>query len=74
MPLPATGAELTFARVNRAYTNCAIGAAGNAPAGGQNIRLSAILGACATYGISQTAGTQIRFSTTFGGRPNPFTY
>jgi hypothetical protein len=74
MPLPATGAELSFARVNRAFTNCAIGAAGNAPAGGQNIRLSYILGACATYGISQTAGTQISFSSKFGGRPNPYTY
>lgn len=74
MPLPATGAELTFARVNKAFTNYAVGAAGNAPLGGQNIRLSAILGACSTYGISQTAGTQIRFSTTFGGRPNPYTY
>ena len=30
MPLPATGAELSFARVNRAFTNCVIGAAGNA--------------------------------------------
>lgn len=74
MPIPATGSEITFARVNRAFTNCAIGAAGNAPAGGQNLRLSAILGACSTYGVSQTAGTQIRFSVAFGGRPTPFTY
>lgn len=74
MPVPATGAEVTFARVNKGFTNCAVGAAGNAPAGGQNIRLSAILGACSTYGISQTAGTQIRFSATFGGRTTPYTY
>jgi hypothetical protein len=72
--LPATGSELSFGRVNRAYTNNLPGAAGNAPSGGQNIRLSAILGNNATYGINQAAGTQIRFSQTFGGRSYPFTY
>jgi hypothetical protein len=72
--LPATGSQLSFGRVNQAYTNNAPGATGNAPAGGQNIRLSAVLGANATYGIGQAAGTQIRFSATFGGRSYPFTY
>jgi hypothetical protein len=72
--LPATGSQLSFGRVNQAYTNNTPGAAGNAPSGGQNIRLSAVLGANATYGISQAAGTQILFSATFGGRSYPFTY
>lgn len=72
--LPATGSQISFGRVNQAYTNIAPGTAGNAPAGGQNIKLSAVLGANSTYGINQTAGSQISFSSTFGGRSYPYTY
>ena len=70
--LPGTGSQISFGQVNRAFTNQTPGAAGNAPSGGQNIKLSAVLGNNATYGISQTAGTQIRFSQTFGGRTTPY--
>ena len=69
--IPATGSAITFGRVNRAYNNNAPGAAGNAPAGGSNIRLSATLGA--NYGVS-AAGTQISLSSTFGGRTTPYIY
>jgi hypothetical protein len=70
--LPATGSAISFGQVNRAYTNQTPGAAGNAPAGGQNIKLSAVLGNNATYGIGQAAGTQIKFSATFGGKTTPY--
>jgi hypothetical protein len=72
--LPATGSQISFGRVNQAYTNNAPGAAGNAPSGGQNISLSATLGSQPVYGVSQAVGTEIRFSATFGGRYYPFTY
>lgn len=72
--LPATGSEISFGRVNRAFTNYAPGAAGNAPVGGQNIALSSILGNRSQYGIGQAVGTQISFSSRFGGRYYPFTY
>lgn len=72
--LPATGSQISFGRVNQAYTNNAPGASGNAPSGGQNIKLSAVLGNLSTYGINQATGTQIRFSNTFGGRSYPYTY
>ena len=72
--LPATGSQISFGRVNQAFTNYAPGAAGTAPSGGQMIKLSATLGALSTYGINQTAGTQIRFSATFGGKSYPYTY
>jgi hypothetical protein len=72
--LPATGAQLSFGQVNRGFTNNAPGAAGNAPTGGQNIKLSAVLGNNAAYGINQTAGTQIKFSSTFGGKTTPYGY
>jgi hypothetical protein len=73
--LPATGSALSFGRVNQAYTTYAPGAGGNAPSGGQNIRLSATLGASATYGSpSKTAGTQISFALHFSGRYYPYTY
>jgi hypothetical protein len=70
--LPATGSAISFGQVNRVFTNQTPGAAGNAPAGGQNIKLSAVLGNNATYGIGQTAGTAIRFSQTFGGKTGPY--
>jgi len=70
--LPATGSAISFGQVNRTFTNQAPGAAGNAPAGGQNIKLSAVLGNNATYGIGQTAATQIKFAATFGGKITPY--
>jgi hypothetical protein len=70
--LPATGSAISFGQVNRAYTNNTPGATGNAPAGGQNIKLSAVLGNNATYGIGQAVGTQIKFSATFGGKTTPY--
>ena len=70
--LPATGSQISFGQVNRVFTNNTPGAAGNAPSGGQNIKLSAVLGNNATYGVLQAVGTQIRFSATFGGRIGPF--
>jgi hypothetical protein len=73
--LPATGSALSFGRVNQAYTTYAPGAGGNAPSGGSNISLSAVLGASATYGSpSKTAGTQISFAAHFSGRFYPYTY
>jgi hypothetical protein len=70
--LPATGSAISFGQVNRVFTNNTPGAAGNAPSGGQNIKLSAVLGNNATYGISQAVGTQIKFSATFGGKTGPY--
>jgi hypothetical protein len=70
--LPATGSAISFGQVNRGFTNNAPGAAGNAPSGGQNIKLSAVLGNNGTYGIGQTAGTLIKFSATFGGKTTPY--
>jgi hypothetical protein len=72
--IPATGNAISFGKVNQAFTNLSPGSAGNAPSGGQNIKLSAVLGNNATYGINQTAGTQISFSATFGGKTTPFNY
>lgn len=68
--IPATGSQISFGKVNQAYTNNTPGAAGNAPAGGQNIRLSAVLGS----NILQAPGTEIRFSASFGGKTTPFDY
>jgi hypothetical protein len=70
--LPATGSAISFGQVNRVFTNQTPGAVGNAPAGGQNIRLSAVLGSHPTYTIGQSTGTVIRFSQTFGGKIGPF--
>jgi hypothetical protein len=70
--LPATGSQISFGQVNRVFTNNTPGAAGNAPSGGQNIKLSAVLGNNGAYGVGQAVGTQIRFSATFGGRIGPY--
>jgi hypothetical protein len=70
--LPATGSQISFGQVNRVFTNQTPGAAGNAPSGGQNIKLSAILGNNATYTIGQAVGTQIKFSATFGNKSGPY--
>jgi hypothetical protein len=70
--LPATGSAISFGRVNKVFTDNNPGAAGNAPSGGQNIRLSAVLGNNLAYGVNQAVGTQISLSQTFGGRTGPF--
>ena len=73
--LPGTGSAISFGQVNRVFTNNTPGAAGNAPSGGQNIKLSAVLGANATYHPTDStisAGTQIRFSQTFAGKVGPY--
>lgn len=77
--LPATGSQISFGRVHNAFTTSkqAGSVAGDAPAGGFNIKLSSVLGANATYHISdspQTAGTPIKFSFTFGGKNSLNTY
>lgn len=69
--LPVTGSAITFGRVNQSFNNNAPGAAGNAPSGGKNIKLSAVLGA---YYGGKSAGTVIQFSSTFGGKTAPYTY
>jgi hypothetical protein len=69
---PATGAQIAFGQVNRAYTNIAPNTAGTAPSGGQNIKLSSILGSNPTYTIGQAAGTPISISVTFGGKTTPY--
>lgn len=62
--LPATGSAIKMGGVYLAYTN-------TSPSAGLNIKLSATLGA--SYG-GKTAGTQISFSSTFGGKTTPYTY
>jgi len=75
MIIPATGSQISFGCVNKAFTNYAAGAVGNAPLGGTNIKLSGILAFCSVYGINRaTATTQVDFSATFGGRPHPYAY
>lgn len=69
--LPATGSAISMGQVNQAFNNNAPGAAGNSPAGGQNIKLSQVLGV--NYG-GKVAGTAISFSSTFGGKTTPYTY
>ena len=84
IPLPITGSAISFGKVNKAFApplgvggvlgvGYNPGSAGNAPLGGQNIKLSAVLGNSTVYGIGQTTGTQIKFSATFGGKLGPNT-
>ena len=73
--LPATGSAISFGRVNKVFTDNNPGAAGNAPSGGQNIKLSAVLGNNAIYHPTDSTiptGTQIRFSQTFWGKIGPY--
>ena len=58
MVLPATGNQFSFGDVKEAYGGGARGA-------GQNIKLSQYLGAFE----GRVDGTQISFSSTFGGHP-----
>jgi len=66
--LPATGSAISFGQINRAYTNQTPGVAPDAPAGGQNVKLSAVLG----NEISPPAGVPIKVSQTFGGQTTPY--
>jgi hypothetical protein len=70
--LPGTGSQISFGQVNRVFTGNTPGAAGNAPSGGQNIKLSAVLGNNVAYGILRAVGTEIKFSQTFGGKVGPY--
>lgn len=75
--LPATGSPIAMGKTHQAFTNITPGTAGNAntsgTAGGQNIKLSAVLGA--GFGnVGYVAGTQIKFSQTFGGKTTPYPY
>ncbi len=66
--LPGTGSAIAMGKVYSAYTNAAY-----PTAGGTNVRLSATLGA--NYGnVGYVAGTEIRFSQTFGGKSTTFNY
>ena len=69
--LPATGSQIAMGKVQQAYNNVTPGTGGNAPAGTQNVKLSAVLGV--TYG-GKTAGAPISFSSTFGGKVTPYPY
>ena len=76
--LPITGSQISFGQVNQAFAPPGTrtpGSAGNAPSGGQNIKLSAVLGANINSHpgeITIAAGTAIRFSYSFGGRTGPY--
>lgn len=76
--LPISGTAISFGQVNRSYTNQTPGAAGDAPLGGQNIKLSAYLGATYANGVwpedsTKPAGTApISLSANFGGRTTPY--
>jgi hypothetical protein len=69
--LPGTGSAIAMGKVYVAFTD-------PAPqvyplATGTNVRLSATLGA--NYGnIGYVAGTEIKFSQTFGGKSTPYDY
>ena len=70
--LPATASAISFGQVNKVFTDNNPGSAGNAPSGGQNIKLSAILGNNGAYGLGQAIGTEIKFSQTFGGKTGSY--
>jgi hypothetical protein len=75
--LPASESAISMGRVNQAFSNWTPGTGGNAngavnpSGGGNNIKLSAILGV--SYG-GKVAGAPISFSSTFGGKTTPYTY
>lgn len=72
MAIPGSGAQISFGAVNQSFTNFTPGSAGSAPSGGQNIKLSSILGNKPIYTVNQSTGTQISFSLVFGGKVPPF--
>jgi len=69
--LPATGSAIAMGKVQQAYNNVTAGTGANAPTGSVNVKLSAVLGV--QYG-GKTAGAQISFSSTFGGKTTPYGY
>jgi hypothetical protein len=77
MAIPVTGSQISMGRVNQAFSNWTPGAGGNAngsanpSGGGNNIKLSAILGV--SYG-GKTLGAPISLSATFSGLVAPYTY
>ena len=64
--LQNTGQAISFGRVYSAFTN-----ASYPTAAGTGVKLSATLGA--NYG-GKAAGTQISFSSTFGGQTSSYPY
>ena len=71
--LPATGSAIAIGKTNQAFTNVVPGTAGdaNGVSGGQNIKLSGVLGA---KFAARSTGTSISLSATFGGRSTPYPY
>jgi hypothetical protein len=61
--LPATGSELSFGKIRKAYTNID-------PSPSANLSLSNTLGGY----VSHPAGTQISVSLKFGGKTVPYNY
>lgn len=75
--LPASGSAISFGQVNQAFTSYTPGATGNAPAGGQTIKLSGVLGGQTIYHPSDSVistGTLISLSLTFGGKSYTVNY
>lgn len=72
--LPGSASAISFGQVNQAFTNNVPNSAGNAPFGGQNISLGAILGYENTYTVNLSTGTTISFSSTFSGKSTPYNY
>jgi hypothetical protein len=72
MAVPGSGAQISFGAVNQSFTNLAPGSAGSAPSGGQNIKLSSVLGSNPIYTVNISAGTEIKFTLAFGGKNAPF--
>jgi hypothetical protein len=69
--LPNTGQAISMGKVQQAYNNVTAGTGANAPTGSINVKLSAVLGV--QYG-GKSAGAQISFSSTFGGKTTPYGY
>jgi PKD repeat protein len=72
--LPPSGSQISFGQVNQAFAppgNRTPGSTGNAPTGGRNIKLSAVLGNNPIYTIGLSTGTIIAFSATFGNKVTP---
>jgi hypothetical protein len=68
---PGTGSAIAMGKVQQAFNNVTPGTGGNAPAGTQNVKLSAVLGV--NYG-GKAAGASIPFSSTLGGKVTTYNY